>query len=110
LKAAVVIMGVLLIVGFGALVVTIAVKGNRLIAGGTEPPVIASAGGDTGKARSAAPFATTIDLAGPATIQDITAGGGVILIHLTGDSGRKIIVINAETGARQGVITLGKTP
>lgn len=102
LKAAVIIMGVLLIAGFAALVVTIAVKANRLVARSGDVPLPA------GQTIRAAPFTTHIEIPGGMEVQDMAADDEVILIRLSGQEKNQIIMIDARTGEKRGVITLGK--
>jgi uncharacterized protein DUF6476 len=96
LKILVVVMGVMLIVGFAAL---IAVVAGRVSRGGLTPAGF--------REFASAP----IDIPQGARIEAMTAGADrLILALLLPDGGRQLVVIDLAKGARLGTIELRPTP
>lgn len=97
LKILVVVMGIMLVVGFTALV---AILAERISRGG-------------GPARGAPrPFAAAaIDLPRGARIEAMTAEADRLVLALTlPEGGRQLVIINLTTGARLGTIELRTAP
>lgn len=105
LKAAVIIMGVLLVVGFGALVVTIAVKANKLAARTSDTPP--TAGQPVRRPGSMiVPFDTNIDIPDGMEVLGTEVGTDVVLIRVGKGDQQQIIIVDARSGEKRGVITL----
>ena len=96
LKIAVVVMGVMLIVGFAALVAIIA---GRISRGGAPSP-------------AARVFASpAIDIPRGARIEAMTAGSDRVILALAlPEGGRELLVIDLTSGARLGTIELHPLP
>lgn len=95
LKILVVVMGVMLVVGFAALVAIVA---GRISRGPT--PVAARA--------FAAP---PIDIPRGARIEAMTAGSDRLVLSLAlPDGGRQLLILDLVTGARRGTIELRPAP
>jgi Family of unknown function (DUF6476) len=91
LKVAVVVMGIMLIVGFAVLVGVIVGR----VSGKTAP-------------RS---FATIIDIPRGARIEMIAVGADRIVLNMVlPDGGRQLLLIDAMTGIRLGAVELRTTP
>ena len=92
LKILVVVMGVLLVIGFAALIAGIAAKMSRDRPGASvERPFAASA----------------IDIPPGARIEAMTASPNRLILDLAlPDGGRQLLVVDLATGARLGTITL----
>jgi hypothetical protein len=96
LKVLVVVMGVMLIVGFAALVAVIA---GRISRGGPSPPTARVFAGPS------------IDIPRGARIEAMTAGPDRLILALTlPEGGRQLLVIDLATGARFGTIELHPVP
>ena len=96
LKILVVVMGVMLVVGFGALVVVIA---GRVSRGGP--------GGTAAHGFAAAP----IDIPPGARIEAMTAGPDRLILALAlPEGGRQLVVIDLVKGVRLGTIELHPVP
>jgi Family of unknown function (DUF6476) len=96
LKIAVVVMGVMLIVGFAVL---IAVVAGRLSRGGS--------GSNTPRPFAVAP----IDIPRGARIEAMTAWTDRLVLGLAlPEGGRQLVIIDLATGARLGTIDLRDTP
>jgi hypothetical protein len=95
LKILVVVMGVMLIVGFAALVAVVAGRVSR--------------GGPTTAARGFA--GKPIEIPRGARIEAMTAGADRLILALVlPEGGRQLIVIDLVTGARLGAIELNSAP
>ena len=92
LKILVVVMGVLIVIGFAALIAGIAGKMSR----------------DRPGASVERPFAATaIDIPPGARIEAMTASPTRLILDLAlPDGGRQLLVVDLATGARLGTITL----
>jgi len=96
LKVLVVVMGVMLIVGFAALVAVIA---GRVSRGGPSP------------ATSRVFAGPSIDIPRGAHIEAMTAGSDRLILALAlPEGGRELLVIDLATGARLGTIELHPVP
>jgi Family of unknown function (DUF6476) len=96
LKILVVVMGVMLIVGFAALVAVIAGRVSRGVAPSPAARVFAG---------------PAIDIPRGARIEAMTAGSDrVILALVLPEGGRQLLVVDLATGARLGTIDLHPLP
>jgi len=96
LKILVVVMGVMLIVGFAALVAIIAGRASR---GGPSPATARVFAGPS------------IDIPRGARIEAMTAAPDRLILALTlPEGGRQLLVIDLATGARLGTIELHPVP
>jgi hypothetical protein len=96
LKILVIVMGVMLVIGFAALVAVIAGRVSR----GGPSPVAARAFSSS-----------SIDIPQGARIEAITAGPDRLIVALMlPEGGRRLLVIDLATGARVGLIELRPTP
>ena len=96
LKILVVVMGVMLVVGFAALIAMIA---GRVSRGGPSP------------AAARAVFGSSMDIPQGARIEAMTAGPDRVIVALMlPGGGRQLLVIDLTTGARIGSIELHPTP
>ena len=96
LKILVVVMGVMLVVGFAALIAVIA---GRVSRGGPSP--VAARGF----------FGSSIEIPLGARIEAMTAGPDRVIVALMlPGGGRQLLVIDLATGARIGSIELHPTP
>ena len=96
LKILVVVMGVMLVVGFAALIAVIAARLSR-----------------GGPAAVAAHFGTSspVEIPRGAHIEAMTVGADRLVIGLASpDGGRQLVVIDLTTGARLGAIELRAVP
>jgi hypothetical protein len=101
LKAAVVIMGVMLVVGFAALIAVIA---HRL----SHPPAPASS---VPTASGQSFTATPIELPAGARIEAMSTGSDRVVIDiLFPDGARQLLIIDLATGRRLGLIPLQTAP
>ena len=100
LKILVVVMGIMLVVGFVALIVIVAVR----VSHGSP-----SAGGSSGGGH---PFATnTIDLPRGARIEAMTTAPNRLILELVlPDNERQLVIVDLTTGARIGTIELRSAP
>jgi Family of unknown function (DUF6476) len=96
LKILVVVMGVLIVIGFGVLIAGIASKMSR----------------DRPGASAERPFATTaLDIPHGARIEAMTAAPNRLILELAlPDGERQLVVIDLATGARLGTIALRPAP
>jgi Family of unknown function (DUF6476) len=96
LKILVVVLGIMLIVGFAALIAVVAVRLSR--------------GGSTlNPARAVA--AATIDIPRGARIEAMTAATDRLVLGLAlPEGGRQLVIIDLATGARLGAIELHAAP
>jgi hypothetical protein len=96
LKVLVVVMGIMLVVGFAVLLVTIAGKMSR--SGFAPPP--------------AHPFAgAAIDIPRGARVEAMTIGADRLAVALAlPDGSRELVVIDLATGARLGIVELHTSP
>ena len=96
LKILVVVMGVMLIVGFAALIAVIA---GRVSRGGPSPATACVFAGPS------------IDIPRGARIEAMTAGPDRLILALTlPEGGRQLLVIDLATGTRLGTIELHPVP
>jgi uncharacterized protein DUF6476 len=96
LKILVVVMGVMLIVGFAALVAVIA---GRVSRGGASSPAVRVFAGPA------------IDIPRGARIEAMTAGSDRVILALAlPEGGRQLLVIDLASGARLGTIELHPSP
>ena len=96
LKILVVVMGVMLVVGFAALVAVIA---GRVSRGGPSPTTSRVFAGPS------------IDILRGARIEAMTAGPDRLIVALTlPEGGRQLLVIDLATGTRLGTIELHPVP
>jgi hypothetical protein len=96
LKILVVVMGIMLIVGFAALVAVIA---GRISRGGSTPTV------------TRAFSSRAIEIPRGARIEAMTAGPDRLVLGLTlPEGGRQLLIIDLATGVRLGTIELQPTP
>ena len=109
LKAAVIIMGVLLVVGFGVLVITIAVKANKLASRTADTPP-ATEQLTSNQVSLAAPFETNIHIPVGMEVLGTEVGDGVILIRVGMGGSEQIILVDAQSGTKLGVISLDPKP
>lgn len=92
LKILVVVMGVLIVIGFGALIAGIAVKMSRNRSGASVEHPFA---------------ATAIDIPPGARIEAMTASQNRLILELAlPDGERQLLVVDLATGARLGTIAL----
>ena len=91
LKALVIVMGVLIVVGTGVVIVTVA----RRVSHVAHP--------------AAAPIAATLDLPAGCGVAEMTSVGDRLALRLAGDGDcRRIILVDPATGATTGHIALGQ--
>jgi hypothetical protein len=96
LKTVVVVMGIMLVVGFAALIGIIAERlSHRGIANGSTRPVASA----------------TIDIPRGARVEAMTTASDRLILDLElPDGGRKLVVLDLATGARLGTIELRPIP
>ena len=91
LKALVIVMGVLIVVGTGVVIVTVARRVSQV----AHP--------------AAAPIAATLDLPTGCSVAEMTSTGDRLALRLAGDGDcRQIILVDPATGAITGHIALGQ--
>ena len=110
LKTLVIVLGIAVLVGFGALVAGLVYKANRLadetgtprVRAESVPPVVAAARAPWGRVALEQPAGTRI--------QSVTSNGEYIVLHLyTGAPGEdeRVVVVDAATGLVMGTIAPG---
>lgn len=92
LKAIVIGMAVLLVLGFGALVVAMVDVGRK---GGPNPP-----------SQPGPPFALDLPAPPGTRLQGVDAVGGRLILRFAGDAGTRLVVVDPETGRVTGTIVV----
>lgn len=89
LKGAVIVMGILLVAGFGLVIATIVNRASH--------PTAASSVGPGGR------FGISdINIERGDRVRTLTMNEGRLVIHIAGEKGEEIIVVNVKTGAELG--------
>ncbi len=116
LKVAVIVMGVMIVVGIGILGYTIVSRSSKLVSDKSAAPVAADPAPEPALPGVAAPppagFASSaLSLPAGSRVQSMSVEGRrLILVVNVPDAGERVIVVDLESGARLGAIHLESAP
>jgi hypothetical protein len=114
LKVAVIVMGVMIVVGIGILGYTIVSRSSKLVTNDSAAPAVAEPAPALPGTEAAAPagFASSaLGLPAGSRIQSMSVEGRrLILVVGVPDAGERVIVVDLESGARLGAIHLEAAP
>jgi hypothetical protein len=93
LKVAVIVMGLVLIVGFGVVIGRIIYLVNRM-----EPPPLGSAPAETAPSAGAASADVTLSVPAGAVVRHLSIAGDRLAVHYDSPGGSGIVVVNPASG------------